>query len=140
LHGLHYPVGKFVPVSQACILIYGRDRQLLETRRMILGRSGANVWTAAQLADFDQIAPSVSINLIVLCHSLSMEDCGRGLALAHTRWPQIQSVAMISGPNGYNSKSLDRIVEAARGPAYLLQTVTMLLSRTKAPRPPMYSS
>jgi DNA-binding response OmpR family regulator len=112
--------------SPASIFVYGRDPQLLETRRWVLERSGARVWTATELSEFDQVASSEAIDLIILCHSLSMEECGRALEMAHSRWPGVQSLLMMSELSDRYTVS-DQIADVWRGPDYLLQTVAKLI-------------
>jgi hypothetical protein len=130
-----------MPLAQASILIFGRAPQLLETRRLILERAGARVWTAAELSDIKSIAHAVSIDLVILCHSLSMEQCGRALALASTLWPQVKSLNLSSGCCECNPEISERVVDANRGPAHLLDAVANLIGaeqanhhRTKLPR------
>jgi hypothetical protein len=118
--------------SPVSILVYGRDPRLLETRRWVLEHSGARVWMATELSDFDQIAAGKSIDLVILCHSLSMEDCGRALALANTRWPQAQSLVLISEPSDCFPGFSDGVADAGRGPAFLLQTVAKLIGNEHA--------
>jgi hypothetical protein len=113
--------------SPASILLYGRDPQLLYTRRWVLERSGARVWTATDLSDFDQIALDEPIDLIILCHSLLMEECGRALALASKRWPDSQSLVLTWGQSGGQPGFAGQIADAVRGPAFLLQTVAKLI-------------
>ena len=114
--------------TEACILIYGRDAQLLDTRRMVLERSGARIWTATNLTDFDRIAGGILIDLIVLCHSLSTEECDHAQALARARWPLIQRLVLVTGQRGCYPDFSEQVVDAGLGPAYLLQTVTKLMS------------
>jgi hypothetical protein len=113
---------------QTSILVYGLDAALLETRRRVLELSGARVWVATEFFHFDQITRAMEIDLIVLCHSLSTKECDGALALARSRWPQVQSLALLSGQRGCEFGPSEQVVDTAAGPAHLLRTVFRLLN------------
>lgn len=113
--------------SQVSILLYGRDSRLLESRRHVLELTRAQVWTTTNLRDFDQMSPGVSMDLLVCCHTLSLEECGRAIARASTLWPQIQSLILIWGDRSWHAEIPGRTLDTTRGPAYLLNTVTKML-------------
>ncbi len=113
--------------SPALILVYGTDAHLLKTRRWVLERSGACVWTATDLKGFSEVPATEQIDLIILCHSLSMEECGRGLAVAHMRWPRVQSLILTSGVRGCDGGFQDQVADASLGPVYLLKAVSRLV-------------
>ena len=111
------------------ILIYGRDPQLLETRRMVLERTGYTVLTTNALAEIDHTAALHRIDLCILCYSLSMEECGRALALVHSRCPLVKSLVLTSGASGCSSTHLlDQVFDAMEGPAKLISTVNQLVT------------
>jgi DNA-binding NtrC family response regulator len=112
---------------QASILIYGRDPQLLETRRWVLERSGHRVRTATELSDIAELAPQEQIGLFVLCHTLSMEECGRALALVHTRWDEVKTLVLIAGQCGCWLESSSEVVDTTEGPTKLLHAVANLV-------------
>ena len=105
------------------ILMYGRDAQLLETRRMVLETSGHKVRTTMDLSEIDRIAAFQNFDLLILCHSLSMEQCGRALALAHSRWPSVESLILTAGAAGCTTPLTERVLDAMQGPAKLISTV-----------------
>lgn len=110
------------------ILVYGRDPQLLETRQWVLERAGYRVSTATELSDIAQLVPLDQICLLILCHTLSMEECGRAIALVHTRWPQVETVVLIAGQTGCRPVSSSEVVDAMEGPVKLLNAVAKLVS------------
>jgi hypothetical protein len=117
--------------SQTSIVICGRDSLLLDTRKWVLERAGTRVFTATDLSDFGRIPSDVSIDLVILCHSLTKEQCSRALALAGTYWPQAQSLVLISGQSGCYTGATKQVADAAQGPANLLHTVTELLGAAR---------
>jgi CheY-like chemotaxis protein len=116
----------------ASIIVCGRDPQLVETRRWILEQSGANVLTAADPAELAAIGPQEPVDLIILCHSLSAEQCDRAISVCATRWPQAQSLLLVQGQGGRDRAGSDAIFDTTRGPALLLQAVTVLVAHEQA--------
>jgi hypothetical protein len=109
------------------VLVYGSDPQLLATRRWMLEQAGARVLAATKLSDFSELAPDEAIDLIVFCHSLSKDQCDCAFADAHTRWPEVQILVLVSGSCGCQPRVSDLVADASLGPAYFVQTVAKLL-------------
>ena len=59
---------------EATVLIYGRDPVLLETRRLILARSGLKPVTVLDLPQAHRIIKSLNVDLLILCSSVSDEE------------------------------------------------------------------
>ena len=115
-------------MSQPSILVYGRDARLLETRRWVLEQETSRVWTAVTLSQFDLLESDDPIDLLILCHSLSTEDCEPAIALATARWPGIKILALFAGMKGCHPGSFAGAEDAARGPAHLLKAVAQLVA------------
>ena len=79
--------------SQARVLVVSRDEMLLRTREMILGAffvvQGAGRFTEARA-----LLMNSSFDLVILCHSLTDNECERLAMLAHERTPQPLILAM----------------------------------------------
>ncbi len=134
------PLTEATMPKSATILIYGHDAQLLETRCMILERAGYSVLTATGLDEFERIPACRRVDLLLLCHSLSMEDCGRSLALAHSRWPQLKSLTLTSGAKRcFTSTLLEQTLDLMEGPAQLLSRIGKPLA-SGVPAPSQISS
>jgi hypothetical protein len=113
-------------VSSVSILLYGRDSSLLNTRELILQRAGYRVFTATDLSEIDSVLQGESVDLLILCHSLTLEQCGRALAFCHSRWPFVKSL-LLAAPGSWCAKGKRELVfEASAGPAELLATVGRL--------------
>jgi hypothetical protein len=82
------------------------------------------------------VAEAVPIDLIILCHSMSTEECHRALTLAKTRWPRVQSVVLAWGAYGCEPKPSQQVIDAAQGPARLLETITELCMEASRNGPP----
>jgi len=107
----------------ASVLVFGRDFQLVHTRSLILEKAGFHVRTASSLPDIQQLLPEPTIDVMLLCHSLSSHDCTEALNIAHDRWPNIQTIALVSGSSNCGSASTDAVMEATDGPAKLISAV-----------------
>ncbi len=79
------------------IALYGRDLPLLERRRRVLERSGYNVSVATEWSSLERLMSSATIDLLLLCHTLSMEDCGRAITLAHRGSPEARCLILTAG-------------------------------------------
>jgi DNA-binding NtrC family response regulator len=90
---------------------------------MILEKAGFRVHTASSVPDLQQLLSEPRMDVMVLCHSLSPQDCDEALLLAHDRWPQIQTIALVTGSSDCGSKSTDAVMEAFDGPARLIDAV-----------------
>jgi|GEM_PF-2713372 len=65
------------------ILLFGHDRILLETRTLVLERGGCNVSVTSDLQDAIGRIDAELVDLLILCHTLSPEECAA--ILCHTQ-------------------------------------------------------
>jgi DNA-binding response OmpR family regulator len=110
-------------ILPASVLVFGRDHQLVHTRTLILQKAGFLVHTAASLPDIQQLPNEPSVDVMLLCHSLSPQDCDEALAITHHRWPRMQTIALTAGHSDCGADSADVIMEVAEGPAKLINAV-----------------
>jgi hypothetical protein len=113
------------------VLLYGRDRSLLNTRELILQKAGYRVWTAADLSEIDRAVQGERVDLLILCHSLTLEQCGRALAFCHSRWPFTKSLLLAVAGSWCAAGKPELVFEAAAGPAELLATVGRLFAHPR---------
>ena len=109
--------------TPAAVLVFGRDYQLVHTRSLILEKAGFRVRTASSLPDLHQLLAEPTMDVLLLCHSLSTEECNQALAMTQERWPRIQSISLLSGGSGCHSEATDAVMNASDGPAKLIQEV-----------------
>jgi DNA-binding NtrC family response regulator len=110
--------------ATASVLVFGRDYQLIHTRGLILERAGYRVWTASSLAEVKGLLSKPRMDVMLLCHSLSTEECNKALEVTHERWPRIQTIALVSGSSGCASEPTDAVLNAIEGPAKLIKAVS----------------
>jgi hypothetical protein len=114
--------------SQASILLYGRDEQLLQSRQLLLQRGGYEVWVATGLAEIDVVSRLERIDLLILCHSLTLEECGRALAFGQSRWPFMKSLILSAVGSWSEAGELPQVFDTTLGPERLLSTLSRLLN------------
>ena len=110
------------------ILVYGRDAQLLATRRLLLERPGYRVRAALSLADFDCIAPGDRVDLVILCHTLSKEECDRAITMIQSRWPMAKALVLTAGSPGCSARIVSEVQDSMAGPVRLLSTVSRMVN------------
>ena len=80
------------------ILLCGPHRKMLEARQRILQLLGHQVWIATDLAEIERVVTTVDrLDLLVLSHSFSRQECGRAITLAHARWPGMRICILPAG-------------------------------------------
>jgi hypothetical protein len=114
-------------LSEASIVVFGRDPKLLETRRWVLEHAGARVWTVTALSQFELVEPGKPVDVLILCHSLHGDQCAPAIELAEARWPGIKSLGLIAGMHGCHLEHLDEKADTTQGPAHLVQAVAELV-------------
>jgi DNA-binding NtrC family response regulator len=109
----------------ASILMYGRNPSLLEIRARVLRSASYRVKTASCLEDIPQILSEEQIDMVILCHTVSPEDCDRVLALTALS-PQTDSLVLTSGSRGCHSQ-FGFAFDTTDGPAKLVSTIGKLV-------------
>jgi DNA-binding response OmpR family regulator len=64
----------YAPIS---ILLFGHNARLLETQKMVLEPERHRVYMAVDLSTAKRVLREKQVDLLILCHSLSMEERGR---------------------------------------------------------------
>ena len=105
------------------VLVFGRDFQLVHTRSLILEKAGFRVRTASSLPDIHQLLSEPTMDVMLLCHSLSTQECDEAITMTLERWPRIQTISLIAGSSGCASKPTDAVMNATDGPAKLIREV-----------------
>ncbi len=106
------------------VLCFSRDPRLLETRRQILATRYEAV-TVGSIEEIMALATDEEFDVIVLCHTLSVEECDLSAQTVRVRWPGAKIVAL-SAEQGGCSEAADRIVRGLDGPRLLLDTIDQL--------------
>jgi len=119
------------------ILLFGNDSHLLESRQWVFESAGYEVYAATSFLALDHILAnhpgSLPIDLMILCHSLSTEECNRARSLALARFPKMEVVILAVHSCVSHTIEGDMVVDTAEGPRTLLENVEDLAIKPMEP-------
>lgn len=107
------------------ILIYGIDSQLIQTRQWVLEKAGFDVQTVQDLSKAREILSTGSVDIFILCHTLSAEECNGALYLGHHLQPEMKNLILTAEP--FERSHRDAILTAFATPEALITAVTGLV-------------
>jgi len=112
--------------SHARILVVSRDEMLLRTREMILGAFFA-VQGAGRFTEASALLTKSYFDLVVLCHSLTEDECERLARMArnHSHRPLI--LAMSASSHGLAKPWADKQLGVDSGPYGLVKKCAEML-------------
>jgi hypothetical protein len=84
------------------------------------------VVAAPCLEELQEVTTDHDFDVILLCHTLSSEDCDLATSIARVRWPNAKIVAL-SVERSSCAKYADQIVRGLDGPRLLLRTIDNLM-------------
>jgi hypothetical protein len=120
-------MGRVSVETSSGLLLYGRDGGLLETRKWVLTRARYCVWTAHDLSQVACLISQDQVSVLVLCHTLSTEECGRAIAVASSKLPNLKSLTLTTGKSGDRDCISTQQLHAMDGPAELISAVAKLV-------------
>jgi hypothetical protein len=109
------------------ILLYGHDETLLETRQWVLQSRGYRVVTTLHRAGIESIPQFPAVKLLLLCHSLTPLDRQAAIAVAASRWPEVQSVVLHAENTRTPTGILGQLLHTMDGPSGLVSLVERLV-------------
>jgi len=114
------------PIS---IILYGPDQHKLEVRQRVLNAIGHQVWIAKTLLEVNKIVSNVRwLDLLVLNHSFSKQECGRAIALTHSRWPSTRTCILSAANSRSSAQVTAYVTDALRGPVRLGSRFELLVA------------
>jgi hypothetical protein len=78
----------------ACVLVYGQDPVLLETRSKVIRTAGFRTCEAHSSSELAERLKPACCKAMVLCHSLTEQEAGRAALLAKEEIPGIKIIAL----------------------------------------------
>lgn len=111
--------------SHSQILVVSHDPMLLQRHRLILG-TYFDVEGAGRLSETAAILSQQSFDLVVLCDTLSQDECLQIAEVEHNRTPQ-PKVLSLQGPGRRSSGGVGRSVPWESGPLCLLRECANVL-------------
>ena len=112
----------------AQIIVYGEDRGLLESRTWVLQRAGLNASRAHSLDEVEELMRGQSFALVVLCHTLSLEQRERVLKRIQLAGPHIWALILDTHHDSASSSQYARL-SPTTGPQAMIHTITDLIER-----------
>ena len=119
------PVMNTSSISRPRVLCFSQDRVLGETRCAVLERRYDAVFVST-LEELVSLAYGAPFDVIVLCHTLSVEKRSKCLELAQAVWPSARIVS-VAARSSDRQPEFGAIVFGLEGPAALLNCVQHVL-------------
>ena len=119
--------------ASSTILLFGRQPELLDSRRWVLETRGYRVVVANSLVEMASLPKDPPVAVALLCHLLTPAERTAATALAATRWPGSVTRALTQSaptPTGI----LGQLMHTSGGPTDLVAMVRTLL-REEPPAP-----
>jgi hypothetical protein len=102
------------------ILLVSRDQMLLQTRRLILG-TYFDVMGAGRLSEAGSILSKRDFDVIVLCDTLSNDECKQIADMVHDQEPGPTLLSLLGPGAGDKDRSVGRMLSLRDGPVALLK-------------------
>jgi hypothetical protein len=114
------------------VLFFGHDELLLLTRGRIFEVAGFRVTFAQELRQVSGLIREHSVDLIVLCHTLSMTECEMSASIAEKkRIPLLRLLftedECVAGRSWERKTFVDCSFDSRRGPVALLEEACSML-------------
>jgi len=120
-------------MSRNAILSAGRDRPLLFTRNRVLEEAGYNVTGTSTASETVEKFFDGDFDLVILCHSIPIEERERIATLAHMHSPSTPVIVLADLPTRrftFGDLTVDSDATS------LLQSLPVALAMAAAKRPP----
>jgi hypothetical protein len=112
--------------SDALVLLVGKDEALLQTRKLILG-SYFQVDVAGRVSHAAQLISERSFDLIVLCSTLSGDECERAQEHAAAQSPRPKILKLFGKGREILSHGTDNELNDEVGPMVLARKIAAML-------------
>jgi DNA-binding response OmpR family regulator len=109
------------------ILLYGKDKTLLMTRRLILEKEGYRVFTAVEFGDAIQAAMTQRLDVLILCQTLSVEECKGVLETTREIAPSLKVIILDHKDTIDPISTREERLEVLTGPKALLASIDGML-------------
>lgn len=109
------------------VLCYGRDESLLGLRAGVLSRCFETMM-AHSTDDIATVEPPRAFAAIVLCHTLSNDECSDAMKITAQRWPEAKVIALTAPFRGCPDDGQDMTFLRPTGPVELLHGINQVLT------------
>lgn len=113
--------------SPVSILCYGHDRMLVRTRQQIFQRAGFRSQMAATEEALHSYFAEYAIDVLVICHSVTLDECESAKQLAHGQADQTLVLVLDKHTCKSRGEGADGAFDTLHGPERLLCRLNALL-------------
>src|ERR1700712_3893045 len=106
------------------VLCYGHDTCLLTTRQQILERAGFATEIVSSQQEFDRCLQEYSVDLALLCHSLTTAQCEHAKRAVHGQAEPTLLLLFSKGRNKCSLEGVDALFHSGEGPRTLIRVIT----------------
>lgn len=118
-------------IREPLVLCLSRAADIREIRRRVL-LTRYRVTAISNVAELEALCHHSAFDLMLLCHTMSAEECMASMKVARACWPGI-AVLRISAPfSQYKAEGIDAEVGSLAGPLAMFQAIDRLVPSTPA--------
>jgi hypothetical protein len=116
--------------EKSFVLSFSRDATLLMTRTLLLQRTGCTVMGATNLQEYRALLLSRPFDLILICQSVSADECGLAAQFAKEYAPSARLLLMFTRIGKCVIDQADVLLDAHAGPKVFVETAQRMLSHS----------
>lgn len=117
--------------GRSSVLCFSHDWSLLITRQWLLERIGAAFISVMSEQEMKSKLLDLSPEIIILCQTLSSEECDAALDLANRLCPLSRCVVLCSPHHELSPRHMEMSAESRQFPAEFLASLKKLLAQSK---------
>ena len=114
---------------RSTVLCYGADSTLLNTRQQMLACVGFASYIARVLPEVRLFLLKNTIDVLLVCHSVPLEECRAAVHLAHSQLIPTFVLVLTKGTCCNDIEGVDAMFDTTEGPEKLVKTVAALLQK-----------
>jgi hypothetical protein len=118
--------------SVPSILMFGRYEPLLRSRRSMLERYGLRVYTVDGCPEMRLLICRRRVDLIVLCHTLTLPECQYLLDVARAQQPDTATLLLRSADCTCGALDAGNVFDIRNGPRSFIDCVRRMISYAKS--------
>ena len=99
----------------------------METRGWVIEKAGFRVHTAMSLSEALSICASATVDLFLLCDSLTPEARSQALTLIHSSWPGVKRLVLTASSFTAEIEPDEEVFPAMEGPRNLVTAIRTLV-------------
>ena len=115
-------------MHRSSILLFGSDTNVLHSRQLVLQNCGYEARFTSRIDEAEQLLRAGSIDLLVLCHTASSEDCDYFLDTVAGLERHVKVLVLLSGPRGCSYVDRHAVIDVMDGPGRFVATVNELVA------------